>query len=306
MSILVTGGSGMVGKALQGVLPDAKYMSSKECDLRNTEGVFDFFNEGKYTGVIHLASRVGGVKSNTDFIGDFFYDNIMINTNVLEASRKFKIKKVLSLLSTCIYPDNAQYPLTEVQIHNGKPHHSNFGYAHAKRMLDVQSRAYRQQFGCNFITAVPNNLFGKHDNFDLNDSHVIPAIIRKVYEAKNKNIPVELWGNGNPMREFTYVNDLAKILKFIYENYNESAPINIGCTEERSIAEVADLIIKFFNYNGKIIWDTQKPSGQFRKPSDNSRLIKLGWKSENYSSFKDSLKETCNWFLETYPNIRGL
>jgi GDP-L-fucose synthase len=218
MPILVTGGSGMVGRALQDVMPNAHYVSSKDCDLRNKEEVFDLFKVGGYTGVIHLASRVGGVKSNTDYIGEFFYENILINTNVLEASRKFEVEKVLSLLSTCIYPDNANYPLTEDQIHNGKPHKSNFGYAHAKRMLDVQSRAYRQQYGSNFITAVPNNLFGKHDNFDLNDSHVIPAIMRKMHEAKLNNTHVELWGDGKPLREFTYAGDLAKILKLVYEN----------------------------------------------------------------------------------------
>lgn len=305
MSMLVTGGSGMVGRALQKVLPDAHYISSKDCDLRNTEDVFEFFQRGKYTEVIHLASRVGGIKSNTDFIGDFFYENIMINSNILEASKRFGVNKTLSLLSTCIYPDDANYPLTEDQIHNGRPHSSNFGYAHAKRMLDVQSRAYRRQHGTNFITAVPNNLFGEHDNFDLENSHVIPAIIRKVYEAKQSGDPVVLWGDGTPKREFTHVDDLAVIIKLVFEKYNEPDPINIGCTKEYEIKAVADLICKYLDYDKDILWDIGKPKGQLRKPSSNQKLMELGWNND-YSDFEEKLNQTCEWFVLNYPNVRGI
>ena len=163
---------------------------------------------------------MGGLKANLNNLGSFYYENIIINSNVLEASRKFNVKKVVSLLSTCVYPDKITYPLTEEQIHNGKPHDSNYGYAYAKRMLDVQSQAYRDQYGCNFITAIPNNLFGENDNFDLENSHLIPAIIRKVHEAKMNNSDIILWGDGSPLREFTYSKDLAKIILFLLNNYD--------------------------------------------------------------------------------------
>ena len=183
-NILVTGGTGMVGVALQKLIPDAIFIGSKHFDLKSKEEVSKMFAYYEPEYVIHLAAKVGGVKANKDFLADFYYDNIMINTNVLECAKDYKVKKLLSLLSTCIYPDSVCYPLLEKNIHEGEPHESNFAYAYAKRMLDVQSRAYREQHGCNFITAVPNNLFGENDNFDYNNSHVIPAIIRKIYEAK--------------------------------------------------------------------------------------------------------------------------
>ena len=221
-------------------------------------------------------------------------------------TQDFNIKKVVSLLSTCVYPDDAIYPLTEEQIHLGPPHASNFGYAYAKRMLDVQSRAMRQQYGCNFITAIPNNLFGPNDNYDLEGSHVIPAIMRKMHEAKLGNENVILWGDGSPLREFTYSKDLAEILLFLLERYDEPEPINVGNTQEYSIKEVAEMIAEIVGFDGKIVWDTSKPMGQHRKPSDNSKLIELGWKQENYTDLKKSLTETYKWVILKYPNLRGM
>lgn len=305
MKTLITGGSGMIGSALRNILPDALYIDSKYCDLRSSIHTEELFKSFSPDYVIHLAAKVGGVKANQNNLGEFYYDNILINTNVLESSKKCKVKKVVSLLSTCIYPDKVSYPLTEEQIHLGEPHHSNYGYAYAKRMLDVQSRAYRENYGCNFITAVPNNLYGEHDNFHLEDSHLIPAIIRKVYESKIYNSAVNLWGNGSPLREFTYSYDLAKILLFLLENYDDPSPINVGNTNEYSVREVCDKISKIFDFNGIINWDESKPTGQYKKPSSNSKLLKLGWKQEDYTNFDDGLNKVCNWFIENYPNIRG-
>ena len=304
--ILVTGGTGMVGVALQELIPDAVFVGSKHFDLRNEKEVSRMFSyyEPKY--VIHLAAKVGGIKANMDNLGSFYCDNIQINTNVLEQSRMHKVEKVVSLLSTCIYPENVEYPLTEDQIHNGDPHPSNFGYAYAKRMLDVQSRAYKKQFGCNFITAVPNNLFGENDNFDLEDSHVIPAMIRKIYEAKQKNEDVVLWGDGSPLREFTYSQDMAKILLFLLEKYNGESPINVGYTAEISIKHVAELLAEILEFNGNIIWDKTKPSGQFRKTSSNKKLLDLGWSEKQYTDFNKALKNTCDWFIMNYPQVRGI
>ena len=191
--------------------------------------------ENNPDAIIHLAAKVGGVKANMDYLGDFFYENVLINTHVLESAHQHGVSKVVSLLSTCVYPNQVNYPLTPDQVHNGPPHNSNYAYAHAKRMLDVQSRAYRDQYGCNFITAIPNNLFGENDNFDLDNSHVLPAMIRKMYEATLYNRDVVLWGDGTPLREFTYSADLARALLLLVEGYDGRDPINVGNTVEISI-----------------------------------------------------------------------
>jgi len=309
MTILVTGASGMVGCAFQNINPpqdhDFVFVGSKDCDLTDRAATFKLFKEIQPDYVIHLAAKVGGVKGNTDYVADFYTQNIQMNTNVLDAAYVFKVKKVVSLLSTCVYPDTATYPLTEDQIHAGPPHRSNFGYAYAKRMLDIQSQAYRQQYGCNFITAVPNNLFGKNDNFHLTDGHVIPALIRKVYEAKINDEPtVTFWGDGSPLREFTYSDDIARLLLFLLERYEDATPVNIGNTGEVSIREVAGIIIENIGYGGSVIWDTSMPAGQHRKPSSNKKLMELRW--HPYSDFKTALANTCDWFKQNYPNVRGI
>jgi len=305
-SILVTGGSGMLGHALRNRIHSATYLSSEDGDLRNKEATEAIFESLRPQIVIHMAGKVGGIKANMDHLGEFYYDNIMINTNVLEACRKFKVEKTLSILSTCVYPDTATYPLTEEQIHNGRPHRSNYAYAHAKRMLDVQSRAYCDQYGCNFITAIPNNLFGMYDNFDLESSHVLPAMIRKFYEAKRDDKNVTLWGDGSPLREFTYSGDMAKILMFLLENYDENEPINVGNILEHSIKEIAEIISDIYDFKGEIIWDISKPSGQFRKPSSNKKLLDLGWESSVYTDFYTALTTVCKWFETNYENARGV
>ena len=305
MSILVTGGSGMVGSALKSICPDAVFISSRDFDLREQEQAKKMFETHSPKHVVHLAAKVGGINANMKSLGDFYRENILINTNVLEAARTSNVEKVVSLLSTCVYPDETRYPLTEEQIHDGPPHSSNYAYAYAKRMLDIQSQAYRNQYGCNFITAVPNNLFGQNDNYDLNDSHVIPAIMHKMFLAKQNNENVVLWGNGSPLREFTYSKDLAHILLFLLEHYDEKEPINVGNTVERSIKNVAELIAEYINFKGTITWDTTKPSGQYRKPSDNTKLMQLGWRPEMFTSFERAMKTSCKWFVENYPNVRG-
>jgi GDP-L-fucose synthase len=310
--ILVTGGSGMVGYALRwgyvhgNSIPNAIFVSSDDYDLRNWNQVEKMFEYYQPEYVIHLAAKVGGIKANMNNLGAFYRDNILINTNILEAARLYKIQKIVSLLSTCIYPQEVTYPLTEEQIHDGPPHPSNYAYAYAKRMLDVQSRAYREQYGCNFITAVSNNLFGENDNFDLEDSHVIPAMIRKMYNAKLEKKDVILWGDGSPLREFTYSGDMAEILLFLMENYDSNLPINIGNTKEVQIKEAAEIIAELLNYEGKIIWDTSKPKGQYRKPSLNKKFIDLGWKEEYYTDLRLGLDKTIKWFLRNYPNLRGV
>jgi len=313
-NILVTGANGLLGRALLSTLEKEPYNvcapSSKELNLNSKENVDRYIANNKIDCVYHLAARVGGVKANTEFVGNFYDQNIAINTNVLSACLVFGIPKVVSVLSTCVYPDApyVSYPLTEDQLHLGPPHDSNFGYAYAKRMLDVQTRAYRKQHGVNYITVIPNNLFGEHDNFHLEDGHVIPALMRKIWEAKLNNKPtVEIWGDGSPLREFTYAGDIARILLKVSEEYNEEQPLNIGNTEEHSISSVAMKLVEFLEYDGKLVFNTDKPSGQFRKPSSNKRLLeKTSWRAEDYTPFDIALKNTCEWFKIAYPNVRGI
>ena len=298
---IITGGSGMVGSSFRNIIPQSEYITREQ--FHNLS--YDIAD--KY--VIHLAAKVGGVKANTGYIADFYYENSIVNQKILDYAHTGGAKKVVSLLSTCVYPDAPyiDYPLTEDQLHLGPPHDSNFGYAYSKRMVDVMSRAYRQQYGCNFITAIPNNLYGENDNFHLEDSHVIPALIRKIWEAKiNNKKNVKCWGDGTPLREFTYSKDIARILIFLLENYNEPGPINIGSTNEYSIGEIVSMICKILEYNGDILWQIDKPSGQYRKPSSNQKLLNLGWKNEWYTPLEIGLKKTCEWFIINYPNVRGV
>lgn len=302
---LITGGTGLLGHALKKIIPNGIFISSKDYDLTNQSHVKHMFSLYKPKYVFHLAAKVGGVKSNSDNNATFYTQNVLMNTNILEQARQNNTQKVISLLSTCIYPDNCEYPLTEEQIHNGPPHDSNYGYAYSKRMLEVQSRAYRQQYNCNFITAIPNNLFGEHDNFHLENSHVIPAIIRKIYDAKNNNTNVLLWGNGLSLREFTYAEDVARILLLLIHNYDSNQPLNIGNTKEFSINEIANKIAQILNFENKIIWDVNQPNGQFKKPSSNEKFKSL-YPNFNYTNFDLALTNTIKWFISNYPNVRGI
>jgi GDP-L-fucose synthase len=307
MKILITGGTGMVGNSFKNVETehDLIFVGSSQYDLTSRQETEKMIKEVSPEAVIHLAAKVGGVKGNTDFVNDFFTQNVLMNTNVLEVCHKHDVSRVISFLSTCVYPDEVTYPLTEEQIHNGPPHKSNFGYAYAKRMADIHSRTLRQQYGRNYICAIPNNLYGPNDNFDLDNGHVIPAIIRKVYEAKNMNKKPVFWGSGAPLREFTYCDDIANILMLLLRDYNDAEPINIGSTNEISIKDVVLLICDIMEYEGQVVWDTNKPEGQFRKPSSNKKFLQL-FPNFKYTSFKKGLEQTCEWFKFHYPNVRGL
>jgi len=307
MKILITGGTGMVGSAFKNIKTEHELIlvGSKNYNLLWLEDVEKMLHEQQPDGIIHLAARVGGVKGNSDYVADFFHENILINTNLLTIARRNSISKVVSLLSTCIYPDNPIYPLTEDQIHNGEPHQSNFGYAYAKRMLEVHSRTIRRQYGLNYITAIPNNIYGPKDNFDLNNGHVVPAMIRKFYEAKINNSGVILWGSGKPLREFTYSIDIANALLFLLDNYEGETSINIGTTREISIERVSKIIAKEIGFTGEIFWDTTKPEGQFKKPSSNKKFLDM-YPDFCYTNLECGLKDTISWFKSNYPNVRGL
>jgi len=309
MNFLITGGSGLLGNAFKKIVPDSLYPTSKELNLRNQVAVSSYLADSKIDTLVHLAAKVGGVKANTVYISDFYQANSEINNNVISSCMSKDVKKLVCCLSTCVYPDEryVTYPLTEQQLHNGPPHDSNFGYSYAKRMVDVQIRAARQQYGVNYISVIPNNLYGEHDNFDLENGHVLPALIRKIWEAKiNNKKYFEVWGDGEVYREFTYAEDIAKAILFCLENYDSDIPINIGNTEEYLLKDVIGLLREYLGYNGEIVFDTTKPKGQIRKPSSNQRFLDLGWKKEWYTPLEKGLKNTCEWFIKNYPNVRGV
>tara|TARA_Y100000588_G_C14212388_1_gene907231 strand:+ start:517 stop:1308 length:792 start_codon:yes stop_codon:yes gene_type:complete len=248
--------------------------------------------------VIHLAGTVGGVRANMKHPVQFYDYNAQINSNVIKAACNFKVKKLICALSSCIYPDRVEYPIKEDYLHLGPPHESNFAYSYAKRMTEVQMRAYRKQYNCDFIGVIPTNIFGEHDNFNLDNSHVIPAIIRKIYEAKRAGSRVELWGDGMALRQFTYSLDIAKILLLLIDNECHYDLINIGDSAERSIKEVSEEIAKAMNFTGDIVWNTKMPKGQYRKPCDMSRLKRLGFK--DFTKFGTAIKKTTDWLEDNY------
>jgi GDP-L-fucose synthase len=304
---LVTGSTGLLGSEIIALSPGAIGFNSKECDLTESNHAILTLEEGRVDTVIHCAARVGGVKANIDYVADFFDENVKMNMNVLDACRERNFKLV-SVLSTCIYPDApyVKYPLTEDQLHMGPPHPSNFGYAYSKRMLEVQGRAYNKQHGCNFISVIPNNLYGVNDNYDLNSGHVIPALIRKFHEAKTFGYKsVDIWGSGRPLREFTFARDAAKIILWLAENYDGADPVNIGNPEQVSIETLACMIAEEVGYEGGGNFDRSKPDGQFEKPSSNEKLRSLGWKGE-YTPLRMGLRETIKSFQDRYPHVRGV
>jgi len=304
---LITGATGLLGSEIMNLIPDAVSLRSKDYNLIESNHAILTLEDGRIDTVIHCAARVGGVKANTDYVADFFDDNVRMNMNVLDACKE-KGLKLTSVLSTCIYPDAeyVKYPLTEDQLHLGPPHSSNFGYAYAKRMLEVQSRAYHQQHGCNFITVIPNNLYGLNDNYDLNSGHVIPALIRKFHEAIiAEKDEVVVWGTGRPIREFTFARDAAQIILWLTENYDGPDPVNIGNPDSVSIENLSRIIGEEIGFKGCIKFDTSKPDGQYEKPSSNEKLKSLGWRG-SYTPLRQGLRETIKSFVDRYPNVRGV
>jgi GDP-L-fucose synthase len=296
--LLVTGGNGLVGSS---ITSDVKI--GKEYDLKNIDETNKMFEQHKPTHVIHCAGKVGGLSANMNYKGEFFYDNIMINTNVIESARKHNVKKLVSFLSTCVFPDNIEYPITEKKIHLGEPHSSNYPYAYAKRMADIQIRAYREQYGLEYVSVIPTNIYGPNDNFSLESGHVIPMLLHKMYNAQRDNTDFVVWGSGTPLREFIYSKDIAKLSEWALDNYNESEPIIFSNSNEISIKDLVDLLVNEFNFKGKVIFDKTKPDGQFRKPSDNSKL-KSYLPNFEFTPIEKGLKETINWFIENYEKTR--
>ena len=298
--ILVTGGNGLVGSEFIG---DKYYKpSSKEYNLIDKEETHHLMSK-KFDGVIHCAAKVGGVGANMNYKGEFFYDNIMMNTNVINGARLSDVKNLVCFLSTCIFPDNIEYPLTEKKIHLGPPHFSNDAYAYAKRMADIQIKAYREQYGLNYKSVIPTNIYGPNDNYSLENGHVIPSLIHKCFLARENKTDFVVWGSGKPLREFIFSQDVSKLTEWVLENYDEPEPIILSTSEEISIREIVSMITDLMDFKGKVLFDTTKPDGQFRKPSDNSK-IKTYLPDFKFTPIYDGLKTTIKHFEKDYKNIR--
>jgi|SRR2546428_4902155 len=304
--IFVAGHRGMVGSAIKRKLEKEGYTNiivrtSKELDLRNQQQVADFFASEKPEYVFLAAAKVGGIVANNTYRADFIYENIAIQNNVIHQSYVNEVKKLMFLGSSCIYPKLAPQPLKEEYLLTGLLEPTNEPYAIAKIAGIKMCEAYRAQYGCNFISVMPTNLYGPNDNYDLEKSHVLPALIRKFHDAKvNRKPTVEIWGTGSPMREFLYADDLAEACFFLMEHYNEAELINVGTGEDLSIKDLALTVKEAVGFNGELVFDTSKPDGTPRKLMDVSKLHSYGWKHK--IELHEGIKLAYKDFLNRYNN----
>ena len=300
--IYVAGHRGLVGSAIVRKLRQEGFSNlltatSKELDLREQAATRDFFAQQRPDYVFLAAARVGGILANNSYPADFIYQNLMIEANVIESARLSGVSKLLCLGSTCIYPKMAPQPLKEEYLLTGPLEPTNEWYAVAKIAGIKMCQAYQRQYGSKFISAMPTNLYGPEDNFDLESSHVMPALIRKFHEAKTVNAPtVTVWGSGKPLREFLHVDDCAAACLYLMEQYEDEGIVNIGVGEDISIAGLAGLVGEAVGYQGKIVYDSSKPDGTPRKLVDTSKINGLGWRAG--IALQEGIKSTYQWFLD--------
>ena len=299
MSLMVTGGSGLIGSEIEAEFKPTRY----DLNLLNLDSIVNYLVDNKIDKIIHCAGKVGGIGANSNKLGEFYTENILINTNLLEAARIAKVDKVVSFLSTCVFPSDAIFPLSVEQIHLGPPHSSNYAYAYAKRMVEVQSRAYRDQYGCNFVTIIPCNIYGPNDNYHLEDGHVIPSLIHKIYNAKVKGAGwVNVWGSGKPYREFLYSKDAAYLAKRVLDEYNERDPLILSPDEEIQISILIEEICRRIGFEGEVYYSKDK-DGQYRKPSDNRQMKKL-FPDFIATPIERGLQDTIDYFIQHYNEVR--
>lgn len=311
--ILVTGGSGLVGKGIQAVVAEDKecasqtwiFLTSKDGDLRDVNQVRGIFEKHRPTVVIHLAAEVGGLYKNMKFPVEMFQNNLRMNDNIIAVSFEFKVKKLVSCLSTCIFPDKTTYPIDETMLNNGAPHDSNSAYAYAKRMIDVQNRAYHQQHGCMFTSVIPTNVYGPYDNWHPENSHVIPGLVQRFHKAKLANEPMVIWGTGAPLRQFIYSLDLARLFVWTTRYYQSPDPIILSVDEsaEVSIKDVVEAIAESIEFKGEITFDSSKSDGQYKKTASNGKLRSL-YPDFQFIPFRQGVKQTVDWFLANYETAR--
>lgn len=301
--IFVAGHNGLVGSAISRALEKRNFKNvimkiRQELNLLDEQAVSEFFKKEKPEYVYIAAAKVGGILANKTCPADFIYQNLKIETNLIHHSYLNNIKKLLFLGSSCIYPRNAHQPIAEESLLTGALEPTNDAYAIAKIAGIKMCQSYNKQYGTNFISVMPTNLYGPNDNFDLAGSHVLPALIRKFDDAKRNGVPeVEVWGSGEPMREFLHVDDLAEACIYLMENYNENEIINIGTGSDISIKNLSKLIKEIVGFKGEIVWDKTKPDGTPRKLLSIKKMSNLGWKAK--INIKDGIKETYSWYLKS-------
>lgn len=309
---MVTGGSGLVGSAIKDFIaanPKENeswvFLSSKDGDLRDRKATEAIFEKFKPTHVIHLAAKVGGLFANLAQKVEFYRENTLINDNIMELCRITKVQKLVSMLSTCIFPDKTTYPIDETMLHNGPPHPSNEGYAYAKRLIDTMNRAYAEEYGCNFTSIIPTNIYGPHDNFSIQNGHVIPGLIHKCFIAKRDGTPFTIWGSGTPLRQFIYSLDLAELSVWVMREYHSPDPITLSVDEaaEVSIKDVALAVAKGMGFEGEIVFDTSKADGQFKKTACNKKLRSYR-PDYKFHSMDEGIQKSCKWFMANYDTCR--
>src|SRR5512138_1435559 len=308
--VVVTGGAGFLGSFVQEELrrrgaKDVFVPRSKDYDLVRMDAVKALYRDARPTLVLHLAARVGGIGANRDNPGRFFYENLMMGVQLIEVGRRTGLKKLVALGTICAYPKFAPVPFREEDIWNGYPEETNAPYGLAKKMLLVQSEAYRQQYGFNSIVLFPVNLYGPRDNFDLETSHVVPALVRKCIEARERGERrIVVWGDGSPTREFLHARDAAEGIVTAAERYDKSDPVNLGAGFEIRIRDLVPLVARLCRFEGEIAWDTTRPNGQPRRMLDTSRALReFGWKAR--IPFEEGLRETVEWYESRRGAHRG-
>lgn len=301
MNTLITGGSGLLGSEIN--LPNSLKPTSDQLDILDYCSLKRYIQLNNVDKIIHCAAKVGGINANYTKMFDFFESNIQMNINILRACKEFNLNNSVLVLSTCIMPNQNKLPYEEDHLHNGEPHFTNYGYAYAKRMLEVGSRSLRQQYKINTVCLIPCNLYGKNDNYNLESGHVIPSLIHKCYLAKKNNEDFVVWGTGIPLREFLYVKDFARIIETIIKDEKEYSPMIISPDNEVSIRDVVSIIATELNFNGKILYDLSKPDGIYKKTTSN-KIFKKHFTDFKFTDIQSGLKETIQYFVSKYPNVR--
>ena len=304
-TILVTGGSGLVGNAIRNISSEYSnkyyfvFVSSKDYNLTKMDDTKNMFEKYKPNYVIHLAACVGGLFKNMNNKVEMLEENLMINYNVVKCCHDYGVDKLIACLSTCIFPDKSvTYPIDESMLHNGPPHSSNDAYAYAKRMLEIHCRSYREKYGDNFTCIIPTNIYGPHDNFHLENGHVLPSLIHKCFLSKQNNDDFIIRGTGKPLRQFIFSLDLAKIVMIIFEkNVNENVIISVPEKDEISIGNLGKIIAETFNYSDRVAFDENYSDGQHKKTVEISKLQKIIGEDFLFTSINDGIKITVDWFI---------
>lgn len=304
--MLITGGRGVLGTGFEMVRaqhPETEFVlsSSKNCDLTDMSSVLRYVSEIKPDAILHLAALSGGIEYTSQYPATVLRGNVLMAFNILEAARQSNVKKTVMTLSTGMFPNKVSYPIKESYIHDGEPHPSNYSYSFAKRLIEPAIRSYRKEYGMNVIGLIPNGIFGENSNFNYESAIMVPALIRRFYENRKGNDKIVVWGDGSPLREYTYAKDLAEIYLWCLENYNDAQVLNVGSTEEVSVKDIAFMVADSLKIDrSRIEFDITKPAGQLRKPTDNS--IFVGLSHFTYTPFREGLKKTIDWLCENYDN----